>query len=771
MAKMQYIKIVLLVATLGLGVATRASGHSIDLWIESPDPCRVDPASDLMSSCIVVKVDSSILQRSGVDLRLKLPRNVVIQVSRVHAGPLGKDGYIWEGVVQGASYSDIVFSIFENVVVGSIDVDDKMYRLRLSPNGDQVVEELEQALLSGAKREGSAQPIVPRQPTPGPGPQPLLFSERLNCYHELYPEDFPDNGGGNAPDCPRFSVPCETDSPNLVDVMVLYTPNAANAGGGPAGMTAWIYLQLFLTNRSFTNSNLALQARLAHRAEIVIATDAAGKDFSNESNLKNLTRQCDGELELAHTLRDTYKADVVMLLTRRSNVAISGMSNHMLADHVDDGDYVDFAPCAFGVVDAGVFMSSDYTFAHELGHVMGAQHNYPADAGAKPASSFGYMDESPSNGCQSWMTIMAARGNSGCDDNSCRRVPLWSNVDTAIKYCGEPLGNASAKNRDTLAFTARTVANFRCGSTPPGNVWMKDTWEDTGAEPDQATVSQQMWKSPYIWVRRAQDPEPMFEGQHISEWPVPNQVNYVYVKVHNGGGPTSGKLELWKAQIGTGTQWPSSFSLVGTKNIDDFNAHSMRIVEFPWTPDSKSYGFVARWSSPSDPMAQTEVSDVEANARANNNVVSRNVSVVELLQDRAIDLTTVIQNVERNPERVLVLISPGDPDPKRSLFDFTQATIRLDRELMAGWKQGGYQGTGFRRTLFRGIQITNPRGAILDGIVLKPGLQSELSVTIRGPRTPNLQGSFVIDVLQKQQSRLGLREVGGATFEVRAGIP
>ena|SRR5688572_14178000 len=768
---MRYLKTAFVVAIIGVGVSGHAIGHSIDLWTVLPDPCRADSESDLGSSCLVVKVNGSILRQASVDLRLTLPRNVVVQVTRVHAGAFEKDGYIWQGVIQGASYSDVNFSAVDDVVVGTIVLENMMYRLRLSPNGDQVVEELVQKLLSNGGSEDAAGSQPPPEPPGGASLDSSAGSGRLNCYEIMFTDNLGDDGGGNAPNCPQFSAPCGTDSPNQIDVMVLYTPNAETAAGGNISMTAWIYLQAFLTNRTFTESNLSQQIRLVHREQIAVTTDQFGKDLSNDSNLKNLTKQCDTELDRAHTLRDTHKADVVMLLTRRSNSAISGLSNQMLDENVADSDYSDFAPCAFGVVDAGVFMSSDYTFAHELGHVMGAQHNFPSDAGAIPASSFGYMKEPAPTGCQAWMTIMAERGNQGCDGDNCKRLPLWSNMDSEIRHCGNPVGSSSARNRDTLSFTARTVANFRCGSSTPGNVWMKDTWEDTGAEPDQATAAQAMWKSPYIWVRRAQDPGPMFEAQHLSEWPLPNQINYVYVKLHNGGGATSGKLELWKAQIGTAAQWQGSFTLLGTKTVTDFDANSTRIFEFPWTPDTNSYGFIARWDSQSDPMAQAEGNDPDANARANNNIAWHNVSVVELVQGSSIGVTTFLQNLERNPERVLVLIRPSDPDPRRSLFGAGQAMIKLDRTLMAAWKQGGYQGSGFRRVPFRGIQITDPKGATLGGMLLQPGVRSTLTISVQDPRKRNLNGTFLFDVIQKQQGRLGLRAVGGATFEVRASSP
>src|SRR6185436_6482792 len=100
-----------------------------------------------------------------------------------------------------------------------------------------------------------------------------------------------------------------------------------------------------------------------------------------------------------------------------------------------------------------------------------------------------------------------------------------------------------------------TVANFRCTSPGADNVWAKDTWNDTGAEPDPATAGEAMWKSPYIWVRRTQDAT--LTKQHQHENPVNGVQNFVYVKLHNGGGDTSGNLNLYFAQASAGLSWPA----------------------------------------------------------------------------------------------------------------------------------------------------------------------------------------------------------------------
>ena len=68
---------------------------------------------------------------------------------------------------------------------------------------------------------------------------------------------------------------------------------------------------------------------------------------------------------------------------------------------------------------------------------------------------------------------------------------------------GTATGDQQTDNHQTLENTALTVAQpFAAPHLVNSNVWMKDTWTDTGKEPDPATAGEAMWRSPYIWVEQ-----------------------------------------------------------------------------------------------------------------------------------------------------------------------------------------------------------------------------------------------------------------------------
>jgi hypothetical protein len=718
-------------AMLGFCARVSAETREVPLWKRTAAECPENYLSRQARACIPVEVEIDVLKRPNVDLLLELPDGVSVRASRIEAQQASKEAFIWHGTIKGKASSVVTFSVVNNSVVGTIAFDGKMYRLRSPMKGVRIVELLD-----------------PKQIPPG-GEIARDQSRKL----AKSPDD---------PTCPFDCLnpnPCQTDSPYRIDVMVLYTSAARTAAGGDDDdMAAWIALHVYMTNLSYIQSKAAQQLHLVHSEQVQSYTEV-----STSEDLKALTLQCDSNMDEAHSLRNRFNADAVVLITHETGSGTGGLAKTMQEYHVNN---TSFEPCAFAVLRVELFLTPELAFAHELGHLMGAQHE-GTSLGAIPDSSHGYIDQTPgidpttNIACGPWMTIMAQRAScSGCD-----HIPFWSNVDPSISHCGEGMGNAFANNRDTLNLTALTVANFRCGSPVPNNVWMKDAWEDTGAEPDANLAAAPMWKSPYIWVRNAPDPGLMFEEQHQHQNPVAGQINYIYVKVHNNGAAANGTLQVWVAKASSSLSWQGSFSQVGSVPIPTFTPNSTRIVEVPWNPtQSGHYCLIARWDSAADPMTTAETAQVDANVRGNNNIVWRNVNLVSLGSPSESSATFLIRNVERAQAHISLEVKPSDRYPTGSFLKFGKVSLRLDEQTLASWKQGGFKGRGFER-VDQDVLIVDPNGAILENLVLEGNAERPIKITF-SLNENHPRGMFLMDVVQSSVEHGATTVVGGLTYEI-----
>lgn len=269
------------------------------------------------------------------------------------------------------------------------------------------------------------------------------------------------------------------DSADVIDVMVLYTPTARAHIGGTTPITQLITVAVSETNTSYANSGIHQRIRLVHTGLV---------EYTEESSfnavLSALRAGSAPGLEGVAALRDLYAADLVMLLIHPPSPSACGIA------YVQNTVSPAFAPSGYSVTDSAC-MSPGFTFAHELGHNMGAHHDWFVSSSRLPYPyAHGFV-----NAGQRWRSIMAYNDRCTSQGFSCRRVLNWSNPDLFTNpYCepgsgficntalwflpgtrmGVPAGTRSdcvtgqvssdacdADARQTLNNTALTVANFR----------------------------------------------------------------------------------------------------------------------------------------------------------------------------------------------------------------------------------------------------------------------------------------------------------------------
>lgn len=286
-----------------------------------------------------------------------------------------------------------------------------------------------------------------------PGSNPVQISYAGNGYHmvgEIDPTQLPPCDST----APAVNLPpvvggegphVGADPLTRIDVMVLYTVAARNGAGGTAGIQSQIDLAVAEANQAYSNSAVWIELNLVYRGEITYTESG-----SASTDLNRLMGVGDGQLDAAHTLRTQYGADIVVLITE-SMATYAGLGFIMSPVSSAFDDY------AFAVVKRQ-YASGSYVFAHEVGHVMGCQHD------RDNASSAGAYDYSYghrfSDGTNTLRTIMSYTPGT--------RIPHFSNPD--VTYNGAATGVAagatnSANNALSMNNASSTLAAFAAAST------------------------------------------------------------------------------------------------------------------------------------------------------------------------------------------------------------------------------------------------------------------------------------------------------------------
>ena len=241
-----------------------------------------------------------------------------------------------------------------------------------------------------------------------------------------------------------------SDSGRLIDVMVVWTPAAEDAQPHRRPPSASRPCRtsrkpsVDSANAAYLNSGIAQRLRLVHRQQVTYAerTNCAGGGTAFDCALDDVTDAAT-DTSNVHGLRNTHGADLVALLI--DDGAFCGLAWLPSTPSAEPRFLRHGIDCAVG----------NKSFAHEVGHNMGAHHD-PANAspfGPKPFNK-GYI--SPQ---LNWRTVMAYPGPCG----GCTRLNYFSNPK--LTNNGTAMGSAAVSNNaHVLNFTARDIAGYRATS-------------------------------------------------------------------------------------------------------------------------------------------------------------------------------------------------------------------------------------------------------------------------------------------------------------------
>ncbi len=368
---------------------------------------------------------------SPVVLNLFGDVSLALLTDRVEA--LSPSRFNWIGSVEGAPKSRAVFVVKDNSVLGNIRVNGKVYQIRPAAEGAHAIREID----------------------PSAFPDELPPDEPPNNQDSSSRPEAGADPRADADGPPQASTPgCGT----VIDVMVVYTEDAKSASADIAGE---IDLAILETNDAYANSVIGQRLRLVHAAEVTYAE--SGNIRTDRNRLQNPS---DNVMDGVHGLRNNYNADLVSLWVENGGgyCGIAYIMKTVSTTFESYGFSVVARNCATGY----------FSFGHELGHNMGARHDWYADPTDNSPYKYnhGFVKVTPSDpGVNPWRTIMGYNSECQANATSCTRIQYFSNPDNT--YGGDPMGvpstqSKAADNRLTENNTASTVASFRGGSGVAG---------------------------------------------------------------------------------------------------------------------------------------------------------------------------------------------------------------------------------------------------------------------------------------------------------------
>ena len=205
---------------------------------------------------------------------------------------------------------------------------------------------------------------------------------------------------------------------------VLVVSNAAGESVAGAKLSSLAPLLIAEANEGLRNSGVPVRYELAGTAITQYAQSGTTK-----TDLGRLRAPTDGYMDEVHALRKEKAADMVVAIMPASGSCGTGYVNAN-------------ATSAFAVVSASCTKAGAYSFAHELGHNLGAQHDTAQTNTA--GENHGYKSAGK------WRTVMSY---DCAAPSNCPRVNYWSSP--YLRYNGEPMGTALRENN------ARTLENKR----------------------------------------------------------------------------------------------------------------------------------------------------------------------------------------------------------------------------------------------------------------------------------------------------------------------
>lgn len=204
---------------------------------------------------------------------------------------------------------------------------------------------------------------------------------------------------------------------HFVDVMILYTDDVA----GFSAVEETLRARVDATNVMLADSCADFRFRLVYIGPITYTETG-----NTSTDLAQLANASDGQIDSAHTLRDSYGADLVQLVTNTASYC--GLAYLSQKDFYND---------AYGFSVTSYWCDAR-TMAHEWGHNLGSEHDrYQKGVGLHEVTTsltgYGYVDL-----INKYLDVMAYPDQ--CDDIGITCTSLGRFSNPRISHNGVPFG-------------------------------------------------------------------------------------------------------------------------------------------------------------------------------------------------------------------------------------------------------------------------------------------------------------------------------------------
>ena len=385
---------------------------------------HVDNSFEAQQDEQTIAVDLTLLKPDNIEgKRLQVPLlESIVDIVRTHSDSRAENNFTWQGIVKNKPNSSVILTVVDDFLYGVIKVDKETYNVSRNKDGDYQLKKI----------QGSPVKFIDD-----------VIVHKFSTHAEVSQTDSLTNDTYTT-----FAL--ESSSIPTLDVLIFYTAAMAEEHGG--GITAYLQNLVDITNAAYINSDVTGRLNLLNLQQIETNLE---QQLSENIDINTALINLNNNLTV-QTIRDNVGADLINLARVYQGQSGCGLAGFGYS--IDSLGNKELLPeYGFSVIETGewsvgnqIFYCSDTSFAHEIGHNLGATHDRN-HANGQGFYSYSYGHDVATE----FATIMSY------DE------PSINYFSTPLKtYNGLPLGIAeantqSADNVRTFNQTFLMVNNFR----------------------------------------------------------------------------------------------------------------------------------------------------------------------------------------------------------------------------------------------------------------------------------------------------------------------